>query len=125
MRFNVFAITLFTALNVFAQYPDSIRLNDVRFLASHNSYKKKPDPKVLKFLKHFKKQLSGEMDPIQLDYGHELLSVQMDQYGIRGFELDVNYDPKGGQFKKRRVNAFIPGLKQRSTSRTTRPSFRH
>lgn len=114
MRFNVFSITLFTALNVFAQYPDSIRLNDVRFLASHNSYKKKPDPKVLKFLKHFKKQLSGEMDPIQLDYGHELLSVQMDQYGVRGFELDVNYDPKGGQFKKRRVNAFIPGLKQRS-----------
>ncbi len=96
------------------QYPDSIRLNDVRFLASHNSYKKKPDPRVVKFLKRFKKQLSGEMDPIQIDYGHELLSVQMNEYGIRGFELDVNYDPEGGHFKKRRVNAFISGLKQRS-----------
>jgi hypothetical protein len=106
-------ITFFSGF-VLGQYPDSIRLNDVRFLTSHNSYKRKPDPKVVKFLQRFKKKLSGEMDPIQLDYGHELLSVQMNEYGIRGFELDVNYDPKGGHFKKRRVNFFIGGLKQRS-----------
>jgi hypothetical protein len=100
-------------------------LNEVRFLTSHNSYKKKPDPRVVKFLKKFKKQLSGEMDPIQLDYGHELLSVQLNEYGIRGFELDVNYDPKGGHFKKRRVNFFIGGLKQRSKDSLLRePGFK-
>ena len=32
---------------------DSIRLNDIRIVASHNSYKKKPHPKVLKFLSKF------------------------------------------------------------------------
>lgn len=122
--FILLVITYFSGF-VLGQYPDSIRLNDVRFLTSHNSYKRKPDPKVVKFLQRFKKKLSGEMDPIQLDYGHELLSVQMNEYAIRGFELDVNYDPKGGHFKKRRVNFFIGGLKQRSKDSLLRePGFK-
>jgi hypothetical protein len=120
---SMVVLTLHTV--VLGQYPDSIRLNDVRFLTSHNSYKRKPDPKVVKFLQRFKKKLSGEMDPIQIDYGHELLSVQMNDYAIRGFELDVNYDPKGGHFKKRRVNFFIGGLKQRSKDSLLRePGFK-
>jgi hypothetical protein len=97
-----------------SQYPDSIRLNDVRFLTSHNSYKRKPNPKILKFLSHFKKQLGKDMDPIQLDYGHVLLAEQLNNYHINGFELDVNYDPNGGHFAKRRINFFVGGLKQRS-----------
>ena len=97
-----------------SQYPDSIRLNDVRFLTSHNSYKRKPNPKILKFLSHFNKQLGKDMDPIQLDYGHVLLAEQLNNYHINGFELDVNYDPKGGHFAKRRINFFVGGLKQRS-----------
>jgi hypothetical protein len=54
------------------------------------------------------------MDPIQLDYGHVLLAEQLNNYHINGFELDVNYDPKGGHFAKRRINFFVGGLKQRS-----------
>lgn len=97
-----------------AQYADSIRLNDVRILASHNSYKKKPDPKVLRFLSRFKKQLGEDLNPIQLDYGHEKLIVQLDSFNIRGFEFDLAYDPNGGAYAKRRINYFIPGLKQKS-----------
>jgi hypothetical protein len=97
-----------------AQYADSIRLNDIRILASHNSYKKKPDPKVLRFLSHFKKRLGQDLDPIQLDYGHETLPVQLDSFAVRGFEFDLAYDPLGGAYAKRRINFFIPGLKQRS-----------
>ena len=125
MRTRILLVFMVAAFSSQAQYPDSIRLNDVRFLASHNSYKKKPDPRVVRFLKRFKKQLSGEMDPIQLDYGHELLSVQLNDYAIRGFELDVNYDPKGKHFRKRRVNAFISGLKQRSSDTLlTKPGYK-
>jgi len=107
-------LVLLLPLISLSQCPDSIRLNDVRFLTSHNSYKRKPDPKILKFLSHFKKQLGKDMDPIQMDYGHALLTEQMNTYHINGFELDVNYDPQGGHFVKRRVNFFVGGLKQKS-----------
>ena len=107
-------LVLLLPLISLSQCPDSIRLNDVRFLTSHNSYKRKPDPKILKFLSHFKKQLGKDMDPIQMDYGHALLTDQLNNYHINGFELDVNYDPQGGHFVKRRINFFVGGLKQKS-----------
>ena len=116
---------LFFGLFSLSQSLDSIPLNDVRFLTSHNSYKRKPDPKIFKFLSHFKKQLGKDMDPIQMDYGHALLTDQLTNYHINGFELDVNYDPKGGHFVKRRVNFFIGGLKQKSRdSLLLRPGFK-
>ncbi len=118
-------LVLLLPLISLSQYPDSIRLNDVRFLTSHNSYKRKPDPKILKFLSHFKKQLGKDMDPIQMDYGHALLSEQLNTYHINGFELDVNYDPKGGHFAKRRINFFVGGLKQKSRdSLLLKPGFK-
>jgi len=118
-------LVLFLPLISLSQVPDSIRLNDVRFLTSHNSYKRKPDPKILKFLSHFKKQLGKDMDPIQMDYGHALLSEQLNTYHINGFELDVNYDPKGGHFVKRRINFFVGGLKQKSRdSLLLKPGFK-
>ena len=56
-------------------------LNQILILASHNSYKGLPDKKVLNFLTKFKKQLGEANDPIQFD-----------EYGIRGIEIDINYD---------------------------------
>jgi hypothetical protein len=106
----VFYLVIFQS---FAQYHDSTRLNEIRVLASHNSYKKNPDPKVLRFLSRFKKQLGASNDPIQLDYGHLPLSQQFDQYGVRGIEIDISYDPKGGLYSKRKINMFIPGIRQR------------
>ena len=88
-----------------------LRLNEIRVLASHNSYKGFPDKKVLQFLTKFKKQLGEANDPMQLDYGHPTLPIQFDEYGIRGIEIDINYDPKGGLYQKRAVNKFICGLK--------------
>ncbi len=117
MSFKSLVIFLYLSSNIYecnAQYADSIRLNDIRILASHNSYKKKPDPKVLRFLSRFKKRLGEDLDPIQLDYGHEKLIVQLDSFNIRGFEFDLAYDPIGGAYAKRRINFFIPGLKQKS-----------
>jgi len=106
-------LILFTSFGLKSQDNDTLPLNHYRFLASHNSYKGKPDPRVIQFLAHFKKHLSGELDPIQLDYGHDSLTVQLDRYAVRGFELDVHYDPKGGHFAKRRVNFFVRGLRQK------------
>ncbi|MFM7636382.1 MAG: Ca2+-dependent phosphoinositide-specific phospholipase C [Crocinitomicaceae bacterium] len=98
------------ALGVSAQ---SLRLNESKILASHNSYKKLPHKKVIRFLSKFKKQLGPSNDPIQLDYGHKTLPEQFDTFNIRGIELDLYYDPIGGHYKKRKLNLFLFGLKQR------------
>ena len=104
---------------------DSIRLNDIRIVASHNSYKKKPHPKVLKFLSKFQDKLGEQNNPNFIDYGHLTFEEQFTDYGIRGVELDVNYDPKGGHYRRRRVNLFIFGQKQRVKNRSMKkPGFK-
>jgi hypothetical protein len=122
-----FFVSLFCLLSFqgFSQFHDSIRLNEIRVLASHNSYKKQPDPKVLRFLSRFKKQLGSSNDPMQLDYGHLPLSEQFDTYGVRGIEIDISYDPKGGLYSKRKLNLFIPRIHQRvRDKRMKEPGFK-
>ena len=67
---------------------------------------------MLRFLDRIKDKLGEENNPIQLDYGHVSLMSQLNDYGVRGFELDIYHDPKGKSFRKRKINAFIWGLKQ-------------
>ncbi len=110
---------------ILAQNSDSLPLNNYRVLASHNSYKKRPDTKVIRFLTRFKKQLGAANDPIQLDYGHLPLPKQFDDYNIRGIEIDVNYDPKGGLYEKRKLNMFIFGKRQKvKDPRMNLPGFK-
>jgi hypothetical protein len=121
----LFFCGLYVPLKAQSDFSDSIRLNDIRFIASHNSYKKRPDPKVLGFLTKFKKRLGEDMDPKRMDYGHLTLTEQFTDYHVRGIELDVYYDPKGGKFRKRRLNFFIAGLKQRTKDSVLRqPGFK-
>jgi hypothetical protein len=114
MKINILAIIMALFFWSFVKAQDTlIHLNDIRILASHNSYKKFPHPKVIRFLTKFRKQLGPSNDPIQLDYGHLTLEKQLNDYSIRGFELDVYYDPKGGLYRKRKLNRFICGQKVR------------
>jgi len=104
---------------------DTIQLNQIRVIASHNSYKKKPHPKVLKFLKKFQRKLGEQNNPDFIDYGHLPFDEQFTDYNVRGVELDVNYDPKGGHYRRRRVNLFICGQKQRIKNRSMKePGFK-
>lgn len=114
MRCFVAYCMIFCFGYLYSQFPsDSTPLNQIRILASHNSYKKKPHPKVLRFLKKFKDKLGEQNNPDYIDYEHLPFSEQFNDYGIRGIELDVNYDPEGGHYKRRRVNLFLPGQRQR------------
>ncbi|MFM7663391.1 MAG: Ca2+-dependent phosphoinositide-specific phospholipase C [Bacteroidota bacterium] len=90
-------------------FSDATPLNQLRVLASHNSYKLEPKPKTLKFLFRFSKKLGESNDPKQLEYGHLSISEQCTEYHIRGLELDVYNDPKGGRYFKHRLNLFIRG----------------
>ena len=115
MKYFIILVLFFAGVNVSkGQYSDSIKLNDLRVLVSHNSYKKIPDPRVLSFLEKHKERLGEANDPKQIEYEHAKLVEQLDTYGIRGFEFDVNYDPKGGRYYKRRINGFVKGMKKRS-----------
>ncbi len=111
--FTLLFMLLASYVSMAQQNMDSIRLNDIRIVASHNSYKKKPHPKVLKFLTKFQDKLGAENNPDFIDYGHLFFEEQFTDYGIRGVELDVNYDPKGRHYRRRRVNLFLWGQKQR------------
>lgn len=70
---------------------DSLRYNEVQFIGSHNSYKLKPREEVASAL--------GALAPelfLQIDYEHLPLTEQLEDYGVRQFELDVYADPDGG-----------------------------
>lgn len=89
-------------------FPDSIPMNEIRVLASHNSYKIQPTARTMKFINRFKSFLGEENQPFQLAYSHRSISEQLSTYHIRGLELDVYNDPKGGRYFKHRLNFFIP-----------------
>lgn len=125
-RSQVLLFLFFALFSVaYGQINDTIRLNEWRVLASHNSYKLKPNPRVISFLQRFKKRLGDDMDSKRMNYGHLSLSEQFSTYGIRGIELDVYYDPKGKRYRKRRLNLFVGGVKQRVKDSVMRqPGFK-
>jgi len=84
--------------------PDSIPLNKLRFLSTHNSYHKKPGIIKSFLIKLFK---PGEVDALQ--YSHPSLYKQFDK-GIRGLELDVRY--VNGNF----VTMHVPVVDNNSNS---------
>ena len=88
---------------------DELKLNQIQIIASHNSYHMRTDKAVLRFLKelHNMHLLPHGLNPDELDYTNVPLSVQLEKYGVRGLELDVNNDPTGGRFVDRRGLAWV------------------
>ena len=100
-----------------AAYPQgntALKMNQIQIIGSHNSYKKLPDPRVMKFLMKVRKKLGKKLDPIGIDYGHVPIDSQFTNYNMRGLEIDIYNDPKGGLYYKRKVNSFVHGLHVKS-----------
>ena len=72
---------------------DTLRLNEIQVLASHNSYKGAPYPEVLATL-----QAAVPATAAGLEYAHRPLPEQFDMFGVRAIELDVWADPQGGLY---------------------------
>lgn len=74
---------------------DCLRLNHIQVLGTHNSYKMRPHPELVS-------QLNEHMDgwSRNIDYEHRLLAEQLEELGIRQFELDVFADTAGGLFSE-------------------------
>ncbi|MGQ7334325.1 Ca2+-dependent phosphoinositide-specific phospholipase C, partial [Streptococcus suis] len=64
-------------------------------------------------------------DPVGIDYGHLPFDSQFSDYNMRGLEIDIQNDPKGGAFYKRKINAFVHGMPVRSgIEALRRPGFK-
>lgn len=71
---------------------EALRINQVQFVGSHNSYKQAMSPEHFAALKARNPQAAAS-----LEYWHLPLNEQLD-LGIRKLELDVFYDPGAGRF---------------------------
>lgn len=74
---------------------DCLRLNHIQVLGTHNSYKMRPHPELVS-------QLNEHVDgwSKNIDYEHRPLTEQLEELGIRQFELDVFADTTGGLFSE-------------------------
>jgi len=87
---------------------DSLKINQVSILASHNSYHLKTDSSVFAYLLVVDSSgFLGNLDPHELDYIHLPLTQQLVDYKIRGLELDVWNDPTGGRFYYRGMYSLM------------------
>ncbi len=79
----------------------SIRLNELQFIGSHNSYHVAPEAPILNWLNALSSAIpevaAGLGDPALLNYTHAPLTTQLNR-GLRTFELDLFADPDGGKF---------------------------
>jgi hypothetical protein len=76
-------------------YPrdDTLRLNQIQVLGTHNSYHIRPDKPVLDQIAAISSGLA-----MTLEYDHPPLTEQFETQGIRQIELDVFADPVGGLY---------------------------
>jgi hypothetical protein len=72
---------------------DDLRINEIQVLGSHNSYHQAAQAELADALA---KLMPGLWTTI--DYTHAPIPEQLDQHGIRQFELDVFPDPDGGLY---------------------------
>jgi hypothetical protein len=75
---------------------DAVPINELQVIGSHNSYHLAQETGIATALAGLAPEFWSE-----LDYSHLPLTEQLEEHGIRQFELDVFADPEGGRFSNR------------------------
>lgn len=78
---------------------NALRLNQIQYLSSHNSYRKHTDKAIYTFLKNFEGILPYNLT--EWEYDHVDIYTQLEKYGVRHVELDIYGDKAGGRFYER------------------------
>lgn len=86
---------------------DSLLINQIQVIGSHNSYRLKTHEPIFNFVQSIRSLLPSSLDPNGWDYTHVPLPEQFSDYGIRQIELDIYYDPAGGRFYNRMGNQLV------------------
>ncbi len=80
---------------------DTIPMNQIQVLASHNSYRKKTYQPIFDSVQKLKALFPPNLNPDGWDYTHLPFPEQFNNYGVRSLEIDIYYDPTGGRFYNR------------------------
>lgn len=91
-----------TTVPTATEAPDPLRLNDIQVLGSHNSYHLRPAPEAYAAIELLSRELAES-----IDYSHRPLTEQLDDFGVRQFEIDVFADPDGGLYASRAAMPLI------------------
>ena len=75
---------------------EDVRLNELQVIGSHNSYHLASEGALRDGLFAIVPDFAAE-----LDYTHRPLTEQLEQFGVRQFEIDVHADPEGGHYSNR------------------------
>lgn len=78
---------------------NDLKMNQLQYLSSHNSYRKHTDKKIYAFVTTLSELLPYNL--IEWEYDHVDIYTQMEKYGVRHLELDIYGDKKGGRFYNR------------------------
>jgi hypothetical protein len=79
-----------------------LAINHLQVIGSHNSFHLKPQDVAFEAIAAVSPELAES-----IEYSHRPLTEQLEQFGIRQFELDVFADPEGGLYANRVANAVI------------------
>lgn len=99
---------------------DSIRINEMQVLASHNSYRKRTYDPIFNYVLNLGSLLPADLDPTEWDYTHPEFDIQF-EHNVRSLEIDIYNDPNGGLFYNRQgldlvgeasVESNIPELQE-------------
>ncbi len=81
---------------------DVVRMNHIQAIGSHNSFHLLPPPALFDGIVALSPELGRD-----IEYTHRTLTEQLDDFGIRQFELDVFADPDGGLYANRAANEVV------------------
>lgn len=81
---------------------EAVRMNHIQVIGSHNSYHLLPPPTLFDGIVAVSAELGRD-----IEYSHRPLTEQLEQFGIRQFEIDVFADPDGGLYANRASNAVV------------------
>jgi hypothetical protein len=98
---------------------DDVRINELQVIGSHNSYHLAPDGGIAAGLAGLAPEFWE-----QIDYTHLPLTEQLDDFGIRQFELDVFADPDGGLFSSRAALSIVGEEPESGIPELDEPGFK-
>jgi hypothetical protein len=85
--------------------PDTIPVNFIQTIGTHNSYRRPMEKRVMRTLRLIDLFYGKTPSPAeQLEYAHLPFDQQFGTYGVRGLEIDIHHDPEGGRYYRTKGN---------------------
>jgi len=98
---------------------EPLRINDLQLLGSHNSYHLRPEPQAYGAIAALSPELAES-----IDYSHRSLTEQLEDFGVRQFEIDVFADPDGGLYASRAALPLVGLPAESGLAELEEPGFK-